>query len=294
MNAPTVSVVLINKNEAGIADTLDALEAHEHSLDAEIVVVDASSHRFDSVKAAHPTVTWIDFAPVPGVVTIAHQRNAGVRAARGDIIVYTDASCIPRPGWLDTLVGPILDGSEQVTAGGTYGVGDGSLYEKPGAEEYLEEAPTINLAFTREVFDRIGGFDERYAYGSDVDFSWRLRRAGVPIRHLPDAAVVHDWGTPKRQLKRAFQYGEARARLYATHPWNLRRGLRRDPIVFAYPLYLLLLPLTVFRRTRWIPLLILVPLMRNRDKRPFLTVADHLCYGAGALSFVWKRLWSGE
>lgn len=291
MSAPTVSVVLINKNEAGIAGTLDALRAHERTVDAEVVVVDASSRRFDDVKAAHPEVRWLDFVPVPGVVTIPHQRNAGVRLAGGRIIVFTDASCIPQAGWLDALVAPILAGTEQVCAGGTYGIGDGSLYEAPTADEYLDECPTINLAFTREIYDRIGGFDERYAYGSDVDFSWRLRRHGVAIRHVPQAAVVHDWGNQGRQLKRAFQYGEARARLYATHPWQLRRGLRRDPVVFAYPLFLAVLPLTVFRRFRWLPLLALVPLIRNRHKRPFLTLADHVCYGAGALTHIWRRLW---
>lgn len=293
MNAPTVSVVLINKNEPGIADTLDALEAHEHAVDAEIVVIDASSHRFDAVKAAHPDVTWVDFAPVPGVVTIPHQRNAGVRAAKGRIIVYTDASCIPEPGWLDTLVAPILSGEEQVTAGGTYGVGHGALYEAPSTAEYLDEAPTINLAFTREVFERIGGFDETYRYGSDVDFSWRLIREGVAIRNVPHAAVTHDWGTSKRQLKRAWQYGEARARLYATHPWQLKNGLQRDPIVFIYPAFLMILPLTVFKRLRWIPLLALIPVIRNKDKRPLLTLADHLAYGAGALAFLTRRVWSG-
>ena len=39
---------------------------------------------------------------------------------------------------------------------------------------YLTECSTINLAFSREAFKVIGGFDEAFAYGSDVDFTWRL------------------------------------------------------------------------------------------------------------------------
>ena len=51
---------------------------------------------------------------------------------------------------------------------------------------YLNECPTINLAFRREAFDAVGGFDEAFAYGSDVDFSWRLIDAGYRIRSVPD------------------------------------------------------------------------------------------------------------
>ena len=60
---------------------------------------------------------------------------------------------------------------------------------------YLRECPTGNIAFHREAFDAIGGFDESFAFGSDIDFSWRLVDAGYRIRTVPDAVVRHDWGT---------------------------------------------------------------------------------------------------
>ena len=285
-----VSIVVINKNEDGIRDTVRGLLAHDSDYQPEIVVVDASSGRYQGLRESHPGLTWVDFEPVPGIVTIPHQRNTGVRQASGAVIVFVDSSCEPEPGWLNRLLAPIVAGEEELCAGGTRGRGEGSLYAEPSAEEYLSECPTINVAFTRALFERVGGFDESFAYGSDVDFSWRVRRAGGRIRNVPQALVIHDWGDRRRQLKRAFRYGEARARLYANHPWQLRHGPRQDPIVFAYPLFLLLLPLALLRPLRWIPLLAVVPLVRNRGKRPFLTLADHLCYGAGALAFVAGRV----
>ena len=66
--------------------------------------------------------------------------------------------------------------------------------QRAAQSSYLTECSTINLAFTREAFNAIGGFDETFAYGSDVDYSWRLTDASYRIRSVPDAIVRHDWG----------------------------------------------------------------------------------------------------
>jgi hypothetical protein len=99
--------------------------------------------------------------------------------------------------------------------------------------------------------------------------------------------VRHDWGAPHRQVKRAFAYGRARARLYAKHRRRIGRAVREDPIVFAYPLFLIGLPLTA--RFRAYPLLLLVPAWRNRREGVVRTLADHLVYGAGVLREVAAR-----
>src|SRR5439155_13985845 len=99
-------------------ETLAVVGEQARALDAEVVVVDASEGRLAAVQRAHPDVRWLDYARPPGVrISIPHQRNAGVRAARGDIIVFTDAGCRPREGWLAALVAPVVDGAEQVAAG---------------------------------------------------------------------------------------------------------------------------------------------------------------------------------
>lgn len=287
MTRPDVSVVVINKDEPELAQTLEALAAHESATSREVVVIDASRGRLDHLRIAHPDVVWVDFEPTPGVVTIPEQRNRGVRTARADVVVFTDASCLPEPGWLDRLTAPIRSGAEEVVVGATHNRGEGSLYHpEADTKRYVQECATNNLAFTRRAYDLVGGFDESFSYGSDIDFSWRLRRIGIRLRYEPTAVVSHHWGGRSRQLKRAFQYGEGRARLYATNPWRIRTGLTQDPTTFVYPAVVAALPLTVVPRLRWLPLVLAVPLWRNRRKKPFLTVANHLAYGAGALSFV--------
>src|SRR5271166_2801097 len=182
-----ISVVIISKDEIGLDGTLADVVAQAQSLaePCEVVVVDASGTRLDQVRSQHAAhVRWLDFRPpAKGRTSIPQQRNAGVKAAAGEIIAFTDVGCAPEAGWLDRLTAPLLAGEEQVTAGVTRSAGDGvGLYDRPRAEleaqYYLPECPTINMAFNRQVFDAVRGFDEQFAYGSDIDFSWRLVDAG--------------------------------------------------------------------------------------------------------------------
>lgn len=281
-----ISFVVISKDEPLLQQTLGVVEQEVLRVpaEAEVVVVDASEGRLDAVRAAHPQCLWIDFVgPTNLAVSIPHQRNRGVAEARGEVIVFTDSGCLPEDGWASALIAPILAGEEHVTSGRTIGSGKVDMYDAlgPDAPLYVEETPTINMAFTRESFERIGGFDESFAYGSDVDFSWRLRDAGFRIRTVPQAVVRADWGSERRQLRRAWGYGRARARLYAKHRARLRNAWRRDPVPFVYSCFLLGLPLA--RRFPAYGLLLLLPALRNRRTGPALTIADHLMQGAGFL-----------
>ena len=284
-----ISVVIISKDEPSLDETLADVTAQLASLaePSEVLVVDASSGRLDRVMRNHEaTVRWLDFTPPADVrVSIPHQRNAGVRAAAGDIIVFTDAGCLPCPGWLERIVAPLRAG-EDVAAGVSQDTAGEVVYGLPpeqlATERYLREAPTLNFAFRRAAFDAVGGFDESFTYGSDVDFSWRLNDAGYRIRHVPDAIIRHDYGTPRRQRRRSYTYGKARARLYRKHRARRKHVLRNDPIAVMYPLFLLGLPLTLIFPPY--PLLLLIPAWRNRSQGMARVLVDHLWFGAGVLA----------
>src|SRR6201996_6221905 len=109
-----ISVVIISKDEPSLDETLThvAGQLASSAEDGEIVVGDASGGRRDHLRRSQEeTVRWLDFQPPPGVrVSIPPQLNAGVREAKGDIIVFTDAGCLPHPGWLERLVAPLQAG----------------------------------------------------------------------------------------------------------------------------------------------------------------------------------------
>lgn len=291
-----ISVVIISKDEPALDDTLTALrkQASDLTEPCEIVVVDASDGRLDHIRQAHdPEVRWVQFERPPGAgITIPHQRNAGVRTAAGDVIVFTDSGCYPDPGWLATLTAPLRSGEDVVTGFTLATDGDASPYGSSGirhapVDGYVTECPTINMAFSRSAFDAVDGFDEGFEYGSDIDFSWRLRAAGFRIRAVPEAIVRHDWGSSKRQLRRSYLYGKARARLHRKHRTRLRQLLRDDPIVVAYPLFLIGLPLTLVFPLY--PALLLIPAWRNRSSGVKRVLVDHLAYGAGVLAEIAGR-----
>jgi GT2 family glycosyltransferase len=287
------SVVVLSRDEPDLAETLARLREQVAAGTAEVIVVDASGGRLDHLAAADPWVRWIGYRRPPSSrkrVTIPEQRNLGVRAARGEVVVFLDAGCRPGSDWLERLLAPIDAGRAAVVVGGRRNDADSRYAVGQAAEHLVEEAPTLNMALTAEVLARVGPFDEAFSYGSDVDLCWRLGDLGVRILMVPTAEVAVHWGSARRQTTRAWYYGAARARLYRKHPDRLRQLPSRDPILLAYPVFLLGLPVLLLAPWHPLalayPLLLAVPLWRNRRLDPLLTLADHLVFGAGALAHV--------
>ena len=288
-----ISVVLISKDEASLDDTLTAVSDQVAGLGkpGEVVVVDASAGRLDYIRLRHETqVRWIDFQPPAGVrVSIAHQRNVGVRSAHGDIIVFIDAGCLPDEGWLERMMAPLRQG-ENAVAGTSLDLSGAVMFPTvhigrvvhAGDPSYLVECPTLNFGFRRAAFDALGGFDESFTYGSDVDFTWRLNDAGYRVLYVPEASLRHDYGASRRQNRRSYLYGKARARLYRKHRARRLSILRSDPIAVVYPLFLLGLPLTLIFPLY--PLLLIIPAWRNRSEGVTRVLVDHLWFGAGVLA----------
>jgi cellulose synthase/poly-beta-1,6-N-acetylglucosamine synthase-like glycosyltransferase len=283
----STSLVIVSKDERLLGETLQALKPFVGHVLTEVLVVDASSGALDDIRTSHEWARWIDYVQPPGVrTTIAHQRNIGVRSAEGDIIVFTDSGCLPEDGWLERLLAPILEGGESVTCGPARAIGksvySGVHWLGTRDMDFVPMATTINLAFRREAFDAVGGFDESFGSAEDIDFTWRLTDSGYRLRWVRDAVVQHDWGTPERQLRRAFFYGKGACRLLRKHPQRIPEAVKQNSVPVVYALFLLGLPLTL--KWRWYPLLLLWPIWRQRkDELRWLVLLDHLVMGAGVL-----------
>lgn len=281
-----ISVVIINKNDPGIADTLSKIYQSNTEVLFEVIIVDASAGKLDYIAKDFPSSKWIKFNNYNNKkFTIPDQRNIGVRSAKGAIIVFIDANCIPEDKWLERITSPILFEDEAIVAGATFSRGSETLRDLSHYinkdKKYITECPTINLAFLKSMYEEIGGFDESFEYGSDVDFSWRAVEAGYKIRYVPNAIVRHDWGDSKQEIKRSFRYGKARMRLYLKHHHLDGHKFRQNLDFLAYPIFLLGLPIVLI--CPWYLLLILIPLVKNFRHSPFKLIAEHLVFAAGSI-----------
>lgn len=191
------SVIVPARNaEATLGATLAALEA-QRDVDRGFEVIVVDDHSTDSTAAVAAASRLRPRVVSPRGRGAAEARNAGVRAAHGAALAFTDADCEPDPAWLATGLGrlgsaDLVQGSVQ-PAGPLRGPWDRTL-SVAGPTGLFESA---NLFVTRELFDRVGGFEhwlgsaEERPFAEDTWFGWRAHRAGARIAFSPLTVVRH-------------------------------------------------------------------------------------------------------
>jgi GT2 family glycosyltransferase len=168
-----------------------------------IIVVDDGSPA--PVRSAQPRVEVLR-RDTPGGAAAA--RNLGVARAlerAADLVLFTDADCVPQPGWAAAHAHFLATSPHAAAGGVTRALGTtlldrfhdfaGTLngrWRLPDRGALLF-APTCNLAVRSAALARIR-FDERFPHaGEDVDFCLRLAEVGT-IGLATAAVVRHDFG----------------------------------------------------------------------------------------------------
>ena len=240
-----VSIIIPNLHSPIIDRVLAAVRSQEFDLSqVEVLVVGLDG--LGLVRTDGLTRFISTGSPVPPAVA----RNVGAREARGDVFCFLDADCIPHHRWLHTLLerygGPdvnIVGGGVAFPSDSYWGLADNiaTFYPylhtaPPGTRDQL---PSLNLSLRREVWERVGPFDERYPRpaGEDADWTTRARLAGYALHFEPRAFVVH---RPARATFRdlwdhAVTFGRYSIKVDERY-WEVL-GL---PLVFRHWLFLLL------------------------------------------------------
>ncbi len=227
------SVVVCTYNGARtIAQCLQSLQRLRYP-DYEVIVVDdGSTDDTPNIIAEYPFVRVISQQNEG----LSAARNAGLRAATGEIVAYTDDDCFVDPDWLTMMIAQLeharLEDSRVAGLGGPNLTPDdgptaAAVSAAPGqpthileSDQVAEHIPGCNMAFWRESLLSVNGFDPQYrAAGDDVDICWRLQSAGMWLTFSPSAFVWHHRrATPKAYLKQQAGYGKAEALLRFQHP----------------------------------------------------------------------------
>lgn len=234
-NIDTPQVSIIIPVYGNIAYTLHCLRSIQHSqcrAAYEIIVVDDCSK--------DQTAELLEL--VQGIRTIRNESNLGflqscnkaAAHAHGDYLLFLNNDTEVLIGWLDELLdtfithpGAGLVGSKLVypdgglqeaggliwsdASGANYGRGDDANRPEYCFLREVDYCSGASIMVPRTLFERLGGFDERYApaYYEDTDLAFAVRQAGYKVLLQPFSRVIHyegvTSGTDTSQGVKAYQ-----------------------------------------------------------------------------------------
>jgi len=229
-NAPKFSVIVPAFNaEITLRDCLKALNDQTAlKADYEVIVVDDGSSDDTSKIAKQYNVKCVyqtNLGP-------AAARNRGASGAKGKIILFTDADCIPDRNWIYEMALPFED-SKVMGVKGAYKTRQTQLAARFAQAEFedrydllqqhasIDMIDTYSAAFRKDIFEQMGGFDERFtsANNEDTDFSYRLAAAGYKMVFNARAFVYHTHpDTLAKYLRVKFWRGYWRMVVYRRYP----------------------------------------------------------------------------
>jgi GT2 family glycosyltransferase len=213
--APAFSVIVLTYNgRRWLPGCLTALAAQAGAPPFETIVFDNAStdDSFAFVRSAYPDVRPVR---VEANLGFAGGNNAASREARGEWLVFLNNDTIPDAGWLAALRAEaeahrgfalvtsrlvFMDdpsrvdsaGDGYLRAGGAFKHGHGARAADHDVSRETFAACGGAFMIRRDVFDALGGFDERFfLIYEDVDLSYRARLAGHRTWYAASAIVRH-------------------------------------------------------------------------------------------------------
>lgn len=212
---PRVSVVIpVHGKLAYTLACLRSLVRYEAQAPFEVIVVDDASP--DDSAAVLAQIRGLRFVRNASNLGFIGSCNAGAATANGEYLLFLNNDTQVTPDWLDALLRCFAERPDCGIAGSRLVYPDGRLQEAGGlvfadgtcwntgrfeprdasAFRYRRETDYVSgasLMIRREVFQRLGGFDMRYApaYYEDTDLAFAVRRIGLRVYYEPASLVIH-------------------------------------------------------------------------------------------------------
>lgn len=248
---PLVSIVIVSFHSRDeLRPCIESIERHSGNVRTEVIVVDNASHdgTVEWLAAQHSNVRVVANADNVG---FTRGVNQGLAEAKGDALFVLNPDCEIRPGTLELLLAALkteptlaLAAPALVDAHGriarscgrfpsiwtlvTDHFGLASAF--PGTELFggykyggrdmnslglVGWASGAALMITRAAYEQLGGLDERiFMYMEEVDWCRRAGLAGLGVRYVPTATVLHVGQQSSRRAPRQSYLHNLRSRVY--------------------------------------------------------------------------------
>lgn len=197
-----------------------------------------------------------------GKVGPAEKRDLALKFAKGEILAFLDDDAYPKADWLkeavklfeDKKVGavggpavtPSHDGVLQKVSGAVFesylgGGGARNRYLPIGETRECDDWPTVNLLIRKDVFAKVGGFDNSFWPGEDTKLCLDVLKAGYKILYTPEALVYHHRRSNlMKHFKQIGSYALHRGFFAKIYPETSRRFTYFVPSIFDLYLAVLL------------------------------------------------------
>jgi glycosyltransferase involved in cell wall biosynthesis len=222
----------------------------------------------------------------------ASARNHGVKLSNGQVIVFTDADCVPDRHFLEKICEPLFKDASITGVKGCYKTGQKEFvarfvqieyeekYDLLRKSAYIDFVDTYAAAYRKSVFGEHGGYDTDFpvACAEDVELSYRICAGGHRLVYCPEAFVFH---THPNSIRKYFakKYKFAYWRTFAVHK-NPEKILKDSHTPQIMKIQALLLPAIAI-------LCILALILRQWTE---IAVAAIGCYLALMFPFIIKAL----
>ena len=259
-----VSIIIVNWNTKKLLkECIESVYKETKKYSFEIIVVDNNSpdNSADMVREEFPDVTLIANTDNKG---FAAGNNQALKIANGKNLFLLNPDTVVLEGAIDKMLDFIYDkkcgaltcklqntdGSLQKSVNSFYSFW-ASLFESRffaniskkinfKTDKFMtywahDEVKKIDwargavLMFTKEVMDKIGVLDERYyIYGEEIDFYFRVRKAGFDAYFIPNAVILHHGKSSSKQR---------RAEMFIQNYKSLYIFLKKNYNSYSYYLY---------------------------------------------------------
>ena len=216
-----VTVVIPVKNGADtIGEQLDALSRQSFTGDVHVVISDNGStdglrEALQNFSDCFTSFEVIDSSEHAGP---SHARNEGLKRSRTEKVLFCDADDWVAYEWIESLSAG-LDTYDLV--GGPLHMGhinsediaqqQVDITEPPSIYNYLSYPVSASLGIRKSSYRAVGGFDSSYGAGhEEVDFAWRVQRAGGKFGWCPEAIVHYrQREDPRATCRQRFNYARS-------------------------------------------------------------------------------------